>query len=103
MRASAEQRRKASEWMAERKTEWKMQLEAAVDAELQELNERELSNALRLIERLHEKYERRTLTLRKWRGSLKAISGEYTSVDLQRKASEWMAEDAAKWEVCNEV
>lgn len=103
MRASAEQRRKVSEWMAERKTEWKMQLDAAVDAELQELNERELSNALRLIERLHEKYERRTLTLRKWGGSLKAINGEYTSVELRRKASEWMAEDAAKWEVCNGV
>lgn len=103
MRASAVQRRKASEWMDERKTEWKLKLEAAVDAELRELNERELSDALRLIERLHEKYERRTLTLRKWRGSLKAIKGEYTSVELQRKASEWMVEDAAKWEACNGV
>lgn len=103
MRASAEQRRKASEWMAERNAEWKMQLEAAVDTELRELRERELSDALRLIKRIHEKYESRTLTLRKWRGSLKAINGEYTSAELQREASEWMAEDASEWEVCNGV
>lgn len=103
MRASAVQRRKASEWMTERKTEWKMQLEAAINAELRQLNKRELSDALRLIERIHEKYERWTLTLRKWRGTLKDIKGEYTSVELQRKAFEWMAADAAEWKVCNGV
>ena len=98
MRASSDPRHKASEWMTERKTEWKMKLEEAVDAELRELNERELSDALRLIEHIHEKYERQTITLRKWSGALKDIKGEYTSVELQRKASEWMAEDAAEWE-----
>ena len=98
MRASAELRHKASEWMIERKTEWKIKLDEAVDAELRELNERELSDALRLIEHIHEKYERQTITLRKWSGALKDIKGEYTSVELQRKASEWMAEDAAEWE-----
>lgn len=98
MRASADLRHKASEWMTERKTELKMKLEEAVDAELRELNECELSDALRLIEHLREKYERQTITLRKWSGALKDIKGEYTSVELQRKASEWMAEDAAEWE-----
>lgn len=98
MRASTKLRHKASEWMNERNAEWKTKLDEAVDAELRELNERELSDALRLIEHIHEKYERQTITLRKWSGALKDIKGEYTSVELQRKASEWMAEDAAEWE-----
>lgn len=98
MRASTELRHKASEWMTECNAEWKMKLEEAVDAELRELNERELSDALRLIEHIHEKYERQTITLRKWSGALKDLKGEYTSVELQRKASEWMAADAAEWE-----
>lgn len=98
MRASADLRHKASEWMTERNAEWKAKLEEALDAELRELNECELSDALRLIEHIHEKYERQTITLRKWSGALKDLKGEYTSVELQRKASEWMAEDAAEWE-----
>lgn len=98
MRASSDLRHKASEWMTGRNAEWKMKLEEAVDAELRELNDRELSDALRLIEHIHEKYERQTITLRKWSGALKDIKCEYTSVELQRKASEWMAEDAAEWE-----
>ena len=103
MRASAELRHKTSEWMTERNAEWKAKLEEAVDAELRELNERELSDALRLIEHIHEKYERQTITLRKWSGALKDIKGEYTSVELQRKASEWMAEDAAEWDAWSRV
>lgn len=98
MRASTKLRHKASEWMTERNAEWKAKLEEALDAELRELNECELAYALRLVERIHEKYERQTITLRKWSGALKDIKGEYTSVELQRKASEWMAEDAAEWE-----
>ena len=103
MRASTELRHKASEWMTERNAEWKMKLDEAVDAELRELNERELSDALRLIEHLREKYERQTITLRKWSGALKDLKGDYTSVELQRKASEWMAADAAEWNAWSRV
>ena len=103
MRASADLRHKASEWMTERNAEWKTKLDEALDAELREFNECELSDALRLIEHIHEKYERQTITLRKWSGALKDIKGEYTSVELQRKASEWMAENAAEWNAWSRV